>query len=357
MKHNEYEHYIKYIPGVRFWIITTGVIVAFAAMKQASHIVNIILLAAFLTAISMAPLNWLKKKGVNTAIANLLVVLIVVAVVGLISLVIGASVSNFSEKLPAYQLKFEELWNSIIAGLHDYGFVDKTVEADDSFKSGSLLPMAAPLASGFGSLVSGALVVFLFFVFMIMESEMFIKKLSYVSKDSSKEAELVVRKLRNYFGIKTITSLATGILIGVMLYFLDIDFPVLWGFLAFILNYIPSIGSFIAAIPAILIAILIHGPGSALIVMIGYLVINTIIGNVIEPQLMGKNLGISPLIVFFSMIFFGYILGPIGMLIATPLTIIIKIVFESREVTRNLGVILGDGRELDSENKKVRDTF
>ncbi len=357
MKHSEYDRYIKFIPGVRFWIITTGVIVAFAALKQASHIVNIILLAAFLTAISMAPLNWLKKRGVNKAVANILVILIVIGIVGLISLVIGTSVSNFSEKLPVYQLKFEEAWNGIIATFHEFGLIDKSVEAKDSFKAGSLLPMAAPLASGFGSFVSGALIVFLFFVFMMMESEMFIKKLSFVSKDSSKEAELVVHKLRNYFGIKTLTSLVTGLLIGVMLYIMDIDFPVLWGFLAFILNYIPSIGSFIAAIPAILIAIIIHGPGTALVVTIAYLVINTIIGNMIEPQLMGKNLGISPLIVFFSMIFFGYLLGAVGMLIATPLTIIIKIIFDSREVTRNMGIMLGDGRELDSSNHTSKKVF
>jgi len=357
MKHNGYEHYIKYIPGVRFWIITTGVIVAFAALKQANHIVNIILLAAFLTAVSMAPLNWLKKKGVNKAVANILVILIVIGIVGLISLVIGTSASNFSEKLPVYELKFEEAWNGIMATLQGYGFVDKNVEVKDSFNTGNLLPMAAPLASGFGSFISGALIVFLFFVFMMMESEMFIKKLSFVSKDSSKEAELVVHKLRNYFGIKTLTSLVTGLVIGVMLYILDIDFPVLWGFLAFLLNYIPSIGSFIAAIPAVLIAIIMHGPGMALIVMAAYLVINTIIGNVIEPQLMGKNLGISPLIVFFSMIFFGYILGPVGMLIATPLTIIIKIIFDSRDVTRNMGVMLGDGRELDSSNHSSKKVF
>lgn len=250
-----------------------------------------------------------------------------------------------------YQHKFEEVWNNMISRLYELGIIDHEIAFEDKFKSNSLLPMAAPLASSVGSLVSGVFVVFIFFILMTLESDMFIKKLSYVSKDSSKDAERVVHQLRNYFGIKTLTSLGTGIAIGLMLYFMGIDFPVLWGFLAFLLNYIPSIGSFIAAIPAVLIAIVMQGTGTALIVMLSYLVINTIIGNDIEPQLMGKNLGISPLIVFLSMIFFGYILGPIGMLIGTPLTIIIKILFDSRDVTRNLGVMLGDGREIVSDKE------
>ena len=351
MKENKYEHYLQYIPGVRFWIIMTGVIITFAAIKQASHIVNIILLAAFLTAISMAPLNWLKRKGVNKTLANIIIVLLVVAIAGLVVLVISATLSNFVEKLPLYQHKFEEVWNNMISRFYEYGIIDHEIAFDDKFKSNNLLPMAAPLASSVGSLVSGVFVVFFFFIFMTMESDMFIRKLSYVSKNSSKDAERVVHQLRNYFGIKTLTSLGTGVAIGIMLYFMGIDFPVLWGFLAFLLNYIPSIGSFIAAIPAVFIAIVMQGPGTALMVMLAYLVINTIIGNVIEPQLMGKNLGISPLIVFFSMIFFGYILGPIGMLIATPLTIIIKILFDSRDVTRNLGIMLGDGREIESDKE------
>jgi len=348
-----YEHYLQYIPGVRFWIILTGVIVTFAAIKQTSHIVNMILIAAFLTAVSMAPLTWLKKKGVNKTVANLIVILAVVMVVALIVLVISASISNFADKLPIYQHRFEDLWNNLITYSYENGIIDHKIEIYDKLKINDLLPMAAPLASSFGSLLSGFLVIFIFFVFMITESELFVKKLRFVSKDTSKDADLIVRQLRNYFGIKTLTSLATGITIGLMLFIMGVDFPVLWGFLAFILNFIPSIGSFIAAIPAVLITLLMHGPGTTLIVMFLYLVINTLIGNVIEPQWLGKNLGISPLIVFFSMIFFGFILGPIGMLIATPLTIIIKIILDSRDVTRDLGIMLGDGREIKAEEEKA----
>lgn len=353
MENSKYEHYLRYVPGVRFWVVAMGVIVTFAALKAASHIVNIVLIAAFLTAVSMAPLNWLKKKGMNKALANVTVILIVVVLIGIIGLVIGASVNGFAVKMPVYEEKFIELWDSTVNTLYEKGLLDNTISVREGMKSGNILMIAAaPVASGFGIVISSSFVIFIFFVFMITESDMFMRKMHYISRGSSKDVDMIIHQLRNYFGIKTFTSLGTGLAIGLMLFILGVDFPVLWGFLAFILNYIPSIGSFIAAIPAVLIAFIMQGPFIGILTMSGYLIINTIIGNVVEPQLMGKNLGLSPFVVFFSMIFFGYILGPVGMLIATPLTIIFKITFDSREVTRNLGIMLGDGRELRSGRKR-----
>ncbi len=333
MEQSKYEHYLKYIGGVRFWIITTGVIVAFVAMKQAGHIVNMILLAAMLTVVSLAPLNWLKKKGVNKTLANIIVILSVVAVLGLIGLIIGSSISSFSERMPVYYAKFQELLNGIIRSFVDTGLIDKQSGLLKSLASEKLLPMAAPIATGFGTVVSSAVLVFMFFIFMVLESEQFAKKILYISSKSSGNAAKVVKQLRNYFGIKTLTSLATGFVISISLYFIGVEFFIFWGFLAFVLNFIPSIGSLIAAIPAVLIAFIMYGTVAGIETVIVYLVFNTIIGNVIEPQLMGKNIGISPLVVFFSMIFFGFLLGPVGMLIATPLTILVKIIFDSREVT------------------------
>ncbi|NPA38094.1 MAG: AI-2E family transporter [Chlorobi bacterium] len=353
---NKLEHYLQFVPGIRFWIIATGVIVVFAALKAASHLVNIVLVAAFLTAVSMAPLNWLKKHGVNKTLANIIVILTAVLVIGIIGLVIGASINSFAEKMPVYEDKFVTIWDNTVKSLYEKGFLENQMTIKEGFKSGNLIMIAAaPVASGFGTVISGGFIIFILFVFMMFESDMFMRKLHYISRGSSKDADMIVHQLRSYFGIKTLTSLTTGVLIGLMLFILGVDFPVLWGFFAFILNYIPSIGSFIAAIPAVLIAFIIQGPFMGAVTLVGYLVINTIIGNVIEPQLMGKNLGLSPFVVFFSMIFFGFILGPIGMLIATPLTIILKMIFDNRPVTRNIGIMLGDGREIRSGGINKRD--
>ena len=346
MKKKNYEEYLLYIPGVRFWIITTGVIVAFAALKAASQIVNSILLAAFLTSISLAPLHWLQKKGVNSIIANFIIVLSVVAVLGLVGIVIGEAVNNFSDKLPVYQERFHELLTNTMHTLSNYGLMNEDAGDIQSLNSIKILPVAAPIASKVGKVIASAFIVFFLFIFMLFEAEQLSKKMAYISTSSSKDSSMIIKKLGHYFGIKTLTSLGTGLIVGLSLFILGVEFPILWGFVAFILNYIPSIGSIIAAVPAVLLAFIMHGPVTGLITIVIYLVINTLIGSVIEPQLMGKNLGISPLIVFVSMIFFGYLLGPIGMLIATPLAIVIKIILDSREVTKNLGIMLGDGREL-----------
>jgi predicted PurR-regulated permease PerM len=177
---------------------------------------------------------------------------------------------------------------------------------------------------------------------MLLEISIFERKLHLINKNSLSRVNKIVQNLNSYFGTKALTSLATGILVSISLAIIGIDFPLLWGFLAFLLNFIPNIGSIIAAVPAILLALVQFGFPSAIATLIVFLVINVIIGNVVEPRLMGKNLGLSPLIVFISLIFWGWVLGTVGMLLATPLTMTLKIIFDNMEETRHLGLILGD---------------
>jgi len=141
--------------------------------------------------------------------------------------------------------------------------------------------------------------------------------------------------------IKTLISLATGILIAFWLFILGVDYPILWGFLAFLLNYIPNIGSIVAAIPAVVLAIIQLGFGSAVLVAAGYIVVNFVIGNVIEPRLMGRKLRLSTLVVFLSLIFWGGLLGLVGAILSVPLTMALKFAFESSESTRWIAVLLG----------------
>jgi AI-2 transport protein TqsA len=348
----EYQKYLNYVGGVRFWIIVMGVIVALSALKFASSIVNMILLAMFFTLISLAPLEWLKKKKIPSTISIIIIILVLLILMGLTGTVIGTSANNFIEKLPFYEDKLNDLWNSISSFLSNYELIEEGSNPLKELNPGKLLPLAGSFFAGFGNVMANLLIIFIIFIFMIFESETFGKKVAHISSESSKQTQMIIVQIRRYIGIKFITSLATGVSVTIALMIIGVDFPVLWGFLAFLLNFIPSIGSFIAAIPAVLLALIQLGPWVSLVTIIVYFAINTIIGNIIEPQLMGKNLGISPLIVFISMIFFGYILGPIGMLIATPLIIMIKIIFDSRPVTRNIGILLGDGSDLEDSKQE-----
>ncbi len=141
-------------------------------------------------------------------------------------------------------------------------------------------------------------------------------------------------------------SLATGLLAGFMLWALDVDYFVLWGVVAFMLNYIPNIGSIIAAVPPVLLALITQGPLVAGIIAGGYLVINTVMGNIVEPKFMGKGLGLSTLVVFLSLIFWGWLMGTVGMLLSVPLTMIVKIALETSQEGRWLATLLGNGEEL-----------
>ena len=156
------------------------------------------------------------------------------------------------------------------------------------------------------------------------------------------------KSIRHYLSIKTMTSLATGILVGICLAFIGVDYPVLWGFVAFLLNFIPTVGSIIAAIPAVILSILELGfPASFLTIGI-YILVNVGIGNVIEPRMMGKGLGLSTFIIFFGLIFWGFLLGYVGMFLSVPIMMVIKIILEYNPKTKWIAALLGTKDEAES---------
>ena len=152
---------------------------------------------------------------------------------------------------------------------------------------------------------------------------------------------------KRYLVIKTLISAATGLVIWLWLLILGVDYPVLWGTLSFLLNYVPNIGAIIAALPVALLALVQLGVGSALLTVLGFAVVHIVVGNIIEPKLMGKGLSLSTLVVFLSMVFWGWVLGPIGMILSVPMTSLVKIALESYEGTRGLAIMLGSDTEIE----------
>ncbi len=155
----------------------------------------------------------------------------------------------------------------------------------------------------------------------------------------------VASKIKHYMVLKSLMSLATGFLVWVTLWLFGLDYAVLWGVLAFFLNFVPNIGSLLAAIPAVLLAVVQLGFAQAIWIALAYVTINTVIGSVIETKMMGKGLGLSTLVVFLSLIFWGWLLGPVGMLLSIPLTIMAKIACEGWSSTAWIAVMLGSGEE------------
>jgi predicted PurR-regulated permease PerM len=195
-----------------------------------------------------------------------------------------------------------------------------------------------------GSVLSDLVLILLTVTFILLEVSSFPIKLRAVLGDPKQKFPQFTKftnDMKRYMIIKTLISLATGILITFWLYILGVDYPILWGFLAFLLNYIPNIGSIVAAIPAVILAVIQLGFGNAVLVAAGYIVVNFVIGNIIEPRLMGRKLRLSTLVVFLSLIFWGGLLGLVGAILSIPLTMTLKFAFESNERTRWIAVLLG----------------
>lgn len=338
--------------GLKFWVIAASFIIIVAGIKTASNLVTIFLIALFLTTISLSPFLWLRKKKIPNILAVLIVIVGILVILYVFGLLLNSSIGGFREKIPFYEDKLTKWWDSIYFFLHNKGFIDDDFSLSSLFKSKNIISSSTVFFTNFSKVISDPFLVFFIFIFMMLEVKTFGKKMNYIAGNSISEFEKIIKNIRVYFGIKTVTSFATGLIIYISLLIIGVDFALLWGLLAFMLNFIPSIGSIIAAIPAVLLAFIQLGAVEGIITGVVYLVVNSVIGNIIEPPLMGRNLGLSPLVVFISLLFWGFVLGPVGMLIAAPLTMILKIVFDSREQTRGFGIILGDGSSLD-ENKEI----
>lgn len=340
--------------SLKFWVIAASFVIVVAGLKTASNLVTIVLIALFLTSISLSPFLWLRKKKIPDIIALIIVIIGIFIILYLFGFLLTSSLSGFNEKLPFYEQKLLASWDTLYTFLFTKGLIDKTFDLRNLVNSLDLISSSKTFVSSLPRIVGDPFLVFFIFIFMMLEVKSFGEKMSIMSSKSLLGFEQVIINIRIYFGIKTLTSLATGIIVYLALLIIGVDFALLWGLLAFMLNFIPSIGSIIAAIPAVLLAFIQLGVFEGIATLIVYLVVNSVIGNIVEPPLMGKNLGLSPLIVFLSLFFWGYILGPVGMLIAAPLTMIFKIIFDNSENTKDLGMLLGNKSSIVKKKNKIK---
>ena len=216
--------------------------------------------------------------------------------------------------------------------------------------SGSMLSVWTPvqvfqvfLESVVG-VINYTLIVMLMLVFLLLEWATFGKKLEALPGDSQifiDQVSEVLASIRRYMLIKTMVSLLTGLMIMIALLMLGADYAALWGIIAFLFNYIPTIGSMVAGIVPTLYVLVDQGPWPATYVALVFIIVNFLIGNLLEPRIMGQGLGLSTFVVFLSLIFWGWVLGPVGMLLAVPLTMMVKIALQSDERTRWLAILLG----------------
>ena len=323
-------------------------VILVAGLREAGPIILPAMVALFLSLLCLPPMRRLQQHGVPAGVSIAIVVLGASLIVIVILAVIGRSINQFQSQIPFYQERLNLLLAGALAWLTEHGVQIDSKKLLGSIDSSAILRLVSDTASGILAALSNFLLVILTMVFMLIEADSLSGKLR--ESMGNPEADLsefttAADRVYKYLAIKAWISLGTGALVGILCALVGIDFPLLWAMVAFLFNFVPNIGSIIAAVPAIMLALIQYGPGRAAIIAIGFVAINMAIGNALEPRLMGRRLGLSTLVVFLSMLFWGWIWGPVGMLLSVPLTVIVKIVLEHSDDFRWLAVMLGPGDE------------
>ncbi|WP_429885813.1 AI-2E family transporter [Geoalkalibacter halelectricus] len=331
--------------GSRFLLTAAAFVVVVAGMREAAAFIVPFLLAIFIAIICAPAVFWLTRRGLPPFAAVLTVILGIFGIELLLGAFVGTSIDTFVDNLPTYQERLKEETTALLALLARFGIDLPRQQFLDFIDPGAAMRLVASMLTGFGGILTNMFLILITVIFMLLEAASFPAKLraAFSNTDApSGHLTRVAQSIKRYLAMKTLVSLGTGVTVTIWVALLGVDFPILWGLLAFLLNYVPNIGSIIAALPAVLLAFIQFGGLRALIVAAGYILINIVFGNLIEPKVMGRGLGLSTLVVFLSLVFWGWILGPVGMLLSVPLTMTVKIALESGPDTRWIAVLLGE---------------
>ncbi|KZX83005.1 hypothetical protein A3715_32765, partial [Oleiphilus sp. HI0009] len=321
----------------RTLFVLAAFVIVVAGMRAAESIMVTFLLSGFFAIICAPPFLYLQKKGTPAWLSLILVVIFISLFQLLLISIIGSSAKEFSNDLPVYQEKLQSITANSINALGQWGIEIPRQRLLETFDPSSIFQTAMGALGSLGGVLSNSFLIILTVVFMLFESLSLPNKLHRAFGENNSQIEHIDRFLatvKTYMTIKALVSLATGALIYVGLLLIGVDYPLLWAVLAFFLNFVPNIGSIIAAVPTVLLALIQLGPISAAFTAALYIAANMVMGNMVEPKFLGRGLGLSTLVVFLSLVFWGWVFGPVGMFLSVPLTMLLKIALESSEETQ-----------------------
>lgn len=333
----------------RILVTIAAIVIILAGVKLATEIVIPFLLSLFI-AITCSPIIKLmtdRKVPLGLAITLLFALFIVVSffLLGLIN----STVREFTLSIPSYKVLLAERVNLLLYYAEKWQLPISRELITNELDPSSIMNFVSRLLLSFSGVVTNTFVLLLVVVFMLFEAPTAKHRLALVlSRHKSEVGEIqlqidrVLQGVIGYLGVKTMTSLLTGAGVWILLECFGVQYSVLWATLCFLLNYIPNIGSILASIPIIIQALLLNGFSVGFWVAIGIMSINVVVGNMLEPRMMGRTLGLSTLVVFLSLLFWGWILGTVGMLLSVPLTMALKIALESSPSTVHYALLLGD---------------
>ena len=331
-------------PIARAVIVTAAIALVVIFLQSAASVIAPILLAAFITVVATPPVRWMQRKRVPKWLALAIIVLVLLEAGSILALVFTGELEGFRDGLPSYQQRLILLSDQFGGWLEDVGVTNARDAVKDIFDPSAAAGLVRMALTNVSGTFATGLLVLLAVVFMLLEAPKLPAKLRlafHLTEEAETRLRRVLSAINQYMVIKSLTSLATALCIWVWLWFLGIDFAILWAILAFLLNFIPFVGAILMTIPAVLLALVQTDLQTALLVALGYLVVNTVIGSVLEPRIMGRGLGISTLVVFLSLLVWGWVLGTVGVFLAVPLTMALIIALDASPQTRPFAILLG----------------
>jgi len=339
---------------VLFAIAMLGLTLSF--LRNSADMLNGLILAWVIVLVASPLLHWLLNKGIPTWLSFTLTLLAILVVLIIFVLLMVIAVELLVEALPDYSTQFESMMTSVQDSMTVLGIDSFDLEALSRYINPTgVVDFAAEFLTGLIGTVSNMVFVALLVIFMMLDALNVPAKLLkevHAGNNYLKRFFNTSQTVRNYVYITTIVGLVTGAFDTILFIILGVDFAVLWGVLAFLLSYIPSLGFWLAAIPPTILALLESGPGVAALTFLGIVLINGFAENVIKPKYMGKGLNLSPFIVIFSVIFWAAILGPLGAILGVPMTVLFKeLVLEADVQNRWIANLMSSSSKNGTDNQ------
>jgi AI-2 transport protein TqsA len=314
--------------GMLVLLSMAGVVVAVAGLRSASGIVGPAFLALMIVITIHPLLAWLQRHRVPGWLAIVLTMLVAYTSLVALAAALVFSVARLATLLPSYQPQFTSLIDQFTRWLGERGVTQEQINAAVSqFDLNSLVGVLQRVVTGATSVASDLAFILALLFFLILDSSSFPRRLAAAAAQRPHLVEALTGfagATRQYVVVSTVFGLIVALVDVAALYWLDVPLPWLWGLLSFITNYIPNIGFVLGLLPPALLALLQGGVRQAVLVIVAYSVINVIIQSLLQPKFVGDAVGLSMTLTFLSLVFWTFVIGPLGALLAVPLSLFAK---------------------------------
>lgn len=332
-------------PLTRLLLTVASAVVILAGMRAAAPVIGPVAIALLITIAWSPASQWLQRKGWPPMVASLTGIVVGIVVIALLVLLVWSSLLQLQQNLPEYEPRVAALRESINEFLSGLPFETSNLVNAESLQPQAIVGYALKLIGGITSTAGNLAILVLIMAFLMIEGVRYPEKLRDAFRSSTASTDRLnkfVQSMRSYVVLNTIFGLIAGAANTMLLLALGVDLAILWGVLSFLLSFLPNIGFVLALVPPALLALLQFGVARALMVVAGFTLLNFVIDNVIKPRYFGGSLDISPAVVVVSLVFWGWLLGPVGALLAVPLTISARLLLESHEESRWIGHLISD---------------